>query len=46
MEWVSRRGEGKRNIVGGENGRRLHIYIGRQHNETHQTLFEKGGIEI
>jgi hypothetical protein len=29
----------------GEEGSSTFIYIGKQHNETHQTLFEKGEDE-
>jgi hypothetical protein len=37
-------GREKGRILGSEeDGSTLHIYLQRQQNETHQTLFEKGG---
>jgi hypothetical protein len=41
-------GEGKEKILLMEEKdlNMLHIYVQRQHNETHQTLFGKGGMRI
>jgi hypothetical protein len=45
LEGISRKGEERkeRTLRGKEDGSVLHVYLGIQNKETHQTLFKNGG---